>query len=553
LARERHRPGLAGRAAAPLLALVAAAVALFAASSADAAATRHPILFVHGVEGTGAQFESQKLRFTSNGYPASWIDEVDYDSTRGAAERSAVNAQIDRRIAALKQRTGSSKVDVVAHSLGTLVMHDYLTDPVQGAARRANVAHYINVDGQSANPGVPTLAVWAGIPLSGAASLGSRHMVGARNVTSPNQTHVQTCTSRESFVQYFEFLTGKRPAHDIVRQRGAIKVAGRALTFPQNQGLVGATIQVWPLTADGHRATSAPVASVAVTDGAEGGGAWGPVRVQAGKRYEFTAVRVGVGTLHYYYEPFVRSDDTLRLLDSEALIAYTGLRPGSVSSANVRYKELWGDRAGQTDDLRIDGTSVCTAMLCPTSKTVNAFFAFDRNHDGKTDLSTPDPVLGNVPFVAGGDLFVPSSPTAAGTVTFQLRSRGAGPLRTVKTPNWDAQTDGPLIQWNDFEPSEVEAASTASARLSLAVSPRVAAVGCHRFAFRVTSRSRTVAGARITFGGGRVRSDSRGRATMRVCFHRAGRYRARATRSGYRSADTRVIVRRRSRLPTFTG
>src|SRR3954451_13442354 len=190
----------------------------------------------------------------------------------GAADRSAVNAQIDRRIAALKERTGSSKVDVVAHSLGTFVMHDYLTDPVQGAKRRANVAHYINVDGQSANPGVPTLAIWAGIPLSGAARLGSRHMDGAQNVTVPNQTHVQTCTSRESFVQYFRFLSGKRPAHDIVRRRGAIKVAGRALTFPQNQGLAGATIQVWPLTADGHRATSAPAASVAVTDGAEGGG-----------------------------------------------------------------------------------------------------------------------------------------------------------------------------------------------------------------------------------------------------------------------------------------
>jgi hypothetical protein len=554
LARERYRSALAGRSAATLLALVAAAaVALLAASSADAATTRHPILFVHGVEGTGAQFESQKLRFTSNGYPASWIDEVDYDSTRGAADRSAVNAQIDRRIAALKQRTGSSKVDVVAHSLGTFVTHDYLTDPVQGAARRANLAHYINVDGQSANPGVRTLAVWAGIPLSGAASLGPRHMDGAQNVTIPNQTHVQTCTSRESFARYFEFLTGKSPAHDIVRRRGAIKVAGRALTFPQNQGLAGATIQVWPLTADGHRATSAPVASVAVTDGAEGGGAWGPVTVQAGKRYEFTAVRLGVGTLHYYYEPFVRRDDTLRLLDSEALIAYTGLRPGSVSSAHIRYKELWGDRPGQTDDLRIDGTSVCTATLCPTRKTVNAFFAFDRNHDGRTDLSTPDPVLGNVPFVAGGDVFVPSSPTAAGTVRFQLRSRGAGPLRTVETPNWDAQTDGALIQWNDFEPSEVEAASTASARLSLAASPRVAAIGCHRFAFRVTSRSRTVAGARITFGGGRVRSDSRGRATMRVCFHRAGRYRARATKSGYRSANTRVVVRRRPRHPAFTG
>jgi len=105
LARERNRSVLAGRSAAALLAfVVAAAVASSAASSANAATTRHPILFVHGVEGTGAQFESQKLRFTSNGYPASWIDEVDYDSTRGAAERSAVNAQIDRRIAALKQR-----------------------------------------------------------------------------------------------------------------------------------------------------------------------------------------------------------------------------------------------------------------------------------------------------------------------------------------------------------------------------------------------------------------------------------------------------------------
>jgi hypothetical protein len=138
-------------------------------------------------------------------------------------------------------------------------------------------------------------------------------------------------------------------------------------------------------------------------------------------------------------------------------------------------------------------------------------------------------------------------------VTFQLRSRGAGPLRTVSTPNWDAQTDGSFTQWNDFEPSEVEAASTAQARLSLAVSPRRVAVGCHRFAFRVTSGSRAVAGARITFGGGRVRSDSRGRAARRACFHRAGRHRARATKSGYRAAAARVTVRRRARQPSFTG
>src|SRR3954453_24074389 len=316
----RYRSDLAGRLATAGLALVAAAaVALLAASGAHAATTRHPILFVHGVEGTGAQFESQKLRFTSNGYPASWIDEVDYDSTRGAADRSAVNAQIDRRIAALKQRTGSLKVDVVAHSLGTFVMHDYLTDPVQGAARRANVAHYINVDGQSANPGVPTLAIWAGIPLSGAARLGERHMDGAQNVTIPNQTHVQTCTSKQSFVEYFKFLTGRRPAHDIVPQSGTIRIAGKTLNFPQNNGLAGSTTQIWEVDANGQRTKSAPLHSLSITDGSQGGGAWGPVTVEAGKRYEFALVRSGFSTLHIYYEPFVRSDYTLRLLESDPI------------------------------------------------------------------------------------------------------------------------------------------------------------------------------------------------------------------------------------------
>ena len=94
--------------------------------------------------------------------------------------------------------------------------------PTNGAQRRANVGHYINVDGQSSNPGVPTLAVWAGRGTPG------RNMAGAQNVTIPNQTHVQACTSRESFVEYYEFLTGEQPAYaDPVRQSGPIEIAGR--------------------------------------------------------------------------------------------------------------------------------------------------------------------------------------------------------------------------------------------------------------------------------------------------------------------------------------
>jgi hypothetical protein len=428
-------------------ALAGTALLLSGASAADAASSfkQNPILFVHGIEGSGAQFESQKMRFMSNGYPERWIDEVDYNSTRAVGDKSEVDKQIDDGIAALEQRTGKSKVDVVAHSLGTSVMYDYLTNGAMAAQRRANVGHYINVDGQNQNPGVPTLPVWAGRGTPG------RQMDGAENVTIPNQTHVQTCTSAESFVQYYKFLTGHRPARDLVRQTGAIQVAGKALNFPENAGASGATVQIWPVNDSGRRTNAAPVASLPITDGSTGGGAWGPVTVQAGTRYEFALVSPGLPPLHIYYEPFVRSDYTLRLLQSAAIEEYVGNRPGSVSGVNLRYKELWGDQGAESDRLLINGTNVCTPGLCPITKQVNAFFVFDRNRDGQTDLSSPDPVLSALPFITGADVYMPASSPPNGTVSFQLISRGTGPTRTLNVPNWDSLTDGVTIQWNDFE------------------------------------------------------------------------------------------------------
>ena len=429
-----------------LSALAGAVLLLSGASGASAASFKqNPILFVHGIEGSGAQFESQKMRFMSNGYPESWIDEVDYNSTRAVGDKSEVDQQIDDAIAALQERTGRPRVDVVAHSLGTSVMYDYLTNGEMAAQRRANIGRYINVDGQNQNPGVPTLAVWAGRGTPG------RNMDGAQNVTIPNQTHVQTCTSAQSFVQYYQFLTRRRPRYDIRPQRGQIQVAGKALNFPENGGAAGATVQVWQLNDKGQRTSTAPLASIAITDGSTGGGAWGPVTVQAGKRYEFTLVSPALPTLHIYYEPFVRSDFTLRLLQSAAIEQYVGGRPGSAAGVEIRYKELWGDQGAESDQLLINGTNVCTPGLCPISKQVNAFFAFDRNRDGQTDLSSPDPVLSELPFITGADVYMRASAPPDDTISFQLISRGTGPTRTLNVPNWDSLTDGFTIQWNDFE------------------------------------------------------------------------------------------------------
>lgn len=469
MTRDLSRQG-ASRGALICVLLLALGVALLGPSQAAAQKfDQNGVIFVHGIEGTGAQFESQAMRLTSNGYPADWIDQVDYNSTRAAGDATEVEQQIDRAIAAMQEHTGRPKVDVVGHSLGTTVMERYLTDAQQGAARRAKIGRYVNVDGQASNPGVPTLAVWAGRGAAG------RTMPDAQNVTIPNQTHVEVCTSKETFAALYEFLTGRPPAHtDIVPEAGSIQIAGKTVDFPANTGQAGATTDIWEIDANGRRIGSKPLHSLAITDGSVGGGAWGPARVEAGRRYELVVTIPGRLALHVYREPFVRSDHTVRLLVSTALGPYVAYKPGALTASNIRYKELWGDQPGQSDQLLIDGTNICTPELCPISKQVNAYLTFDGNRNGQTDL-TRDPVVGALPFIQGADVFVAANAAHDGTVAFELRSRGGGSPRKVNTPNWESTEGTVQVQWHDFEPhllGQAAAPCTLAKTLRFPIEPR---------------------------------------------------------------------------------
>jgi pimeloyl-ACP methyl ester carboxylesterase len=429
-----------------LLGLAVAVLGLLLTASpgrAQGGFDQNGVLFVHGFVGSGAQFESQKMRFMSNGYPDGWITVIDYDSTFATESRQQVFARIDQLVAELQQRTGRPKVDILGHSLGTSVMQEYLNSSPD---RAANVEHYVNIDGQQAEAppgGVPTLAVWAGRGTPG------RRIVGARNVTLANQTHVQAATSAEAFVEYYRFFTGKAPAHDIVPEAGPITIAGRALVFPQNRGVpAGVTLEIWPVdAATGQRTAGEPVARIDLGES----GDFGPVRVETGKRYEFVLLRPGVATLHYYYEPFVRSDHLIRLPYSDAVEAAVQRSERHVSGLVIRYKELWGDEGSQSDVLTLNGTNVCTPALCPTSKQVNALFFYDRGLDGQTDLSSPDPAFSRLPFITGVDIFLPAARPPNGTVSASLRSRGAGPVRSLSFPNFPSTAEGAVLQFNDFE------------------------------------------------------------------------------------------------------
>src|SRR5439155_10733235 len=287
----RRAPALARAQGYLLLAALASGALLWCTPPADASTfEKRPVLFVHGFESAGSNFASQAMRFESNGYPHSWVEELDYDSTAAVGNMSEVEKQIEEAIAALKQRTGKSQVDVIGHSEGTSVMYHYLAESARATEHRASVAAYVNLDGQEENPKVRTLARWA--ERSGPTGPEGRHMEGAENVTIPDQTHVQSSTSTQSFQQIYKFFRRKLPEHDIVPQK-SIQLAGKALEFPQNTGLVGDTVEVWPLNFQGERTTKTPIASIPITDASEAGGAWGPVSAKAGQRYEFALVKPG--------------------------------------------------------------------------------------------------------------------------------------------------------------------------------------------------------------------------------------------------------------------
>lgn len=416
-----------------------------------------PIVFVHGYAGSGAQFESQAMRFESNGYPANYISAYEYDSAAGLSPQfppADVLTGIDQQIATVLKDTGADKVDVVGHSLGTKVMQTYLRSSPERAAK---VAHYVNIDGFEAADlpgGVPTLALWAERRPPGFLPAGE--IVGATNVTIPNVTHVECATCAETFVEMYKFLTGQAPATDkiVAEPSGKIELAGRAVIFPQNQGVQepGATLQVWEVDGKtGARIGSQPQATYPIG----GTGAWGPFNARTGVNYEFTVVREAL-TVHYYYQPFIRSDYLIRLnteIPGKGLGSHMDTSDRNSNLEITRNKEFWGDQGADSDVLTVNGSNIVTPAICPLNKLVVVIFVCDNGADGKSDLSAPIPFFFSVIsfFMSGADLYIPAADPPTGTIPIVLTPRGGGgQTQVINVPNWVSLKDRIFVQFDDF-------------------------------------------------------------------------------------------------------
>ena len=436
--RKRLQIGLG----AMLIALLAPASAQ--AAPGDEAAT--PIVFVHGNSGSAQQFETNAMRFTSNGFPQDRLFAYEYNT--GLTNNDSAVAGLDGYLAEVKRRTGAAQVDVLAHSRGTTVMHTYLNSP----ERAANVRNYVNFDGRTSDAqpgGVRTLAIWG----EGAQT---REIGGAENVYFPNRGHTEVTTSAASFARVYEFLNGEAPETKkvIPENPKRVRVAGRALAFPDNVGIDGGQLAVYEVeAATGQRVSDEPVYEKQI----DSLGFFGPFKVDGRKHYELAVTTPAGYTIHNYTEPFERDDYFYRVLDAPALRPFIEQSPEHVSIAVTRMREWWGDQEDPkgNDQLAFDGLNVANAAITPRRRRVLAVFNFDKNSDKQSDTSAALSPFSSIGFLTGVDNYMPASPDASGSIEVEETMRGNRPhVETINVPNWPSGADTVSVYFRDYVAKE---------------------------------------------------------------------------------------------------
>jgi hypothetical protein len=414
-----------------------------------------PIVFVHGLAGSGQQYQTQAMRFASNGYPDDRIRAFEYNTGDLFAllliQLGSQNAPLNNFIDGVRAEFGVDQVHLVSHSLGATVANLFLSS----GARAAKVSKYVGIDGASnANCGIAS----ATLSCMGIFQEGSSGNVGGNNVYLP-QGHVEVVTSEESFAHQYEFFTGHEPSTTLVLPEppGQVQISGRAVNFPANTGVTGATVEIWEVNGrTGHRKYEMPEASLPIT----ANGHWGPVSINGQQHFEFAVLRPGRNDFHIYSQSVIRSSRLVRLLAPPTDIENnTHSSDHHSAAALLRNREWWTTHtSGQNDGLTIQTRSPGAG----DQPAVNVLSNISANnnlgihvHDaaatpGQSTLGLL-PFFPSQPFQTGVDVFMPASSPPDGTITFTNAPRGdASRVQVINTPNWPSSTNKMLVVFNDY-------------------------------------------------------------------------------------------------------
>jgi hypothetical protein len=261
---------------------------------------------------------------------------------------------------------------------------------------------------------------------------------GAENVTFDDLDHLQVATSAESFAEFYSFFNdGEAPATTEVLPEDQIKVSGRVVVFGLNSPVPDLTMQIFAVDpATGERLSEAPAATV--TTGARGH--WRGFTATPGTFYEFV-LNDPDGKwppLHYYREPFVRSNNLVyfRALPPKNSLAGLLFRLLPLNDQwpifaflNLNQAVVYG-----RDTFTVDGINLATPEMTDPSITTIAVFFFDANYNGVSDLTPAGGIFSSLIFLRGFDLLLDAAPPRG--IPLVLNGR------EMNVRNWPSKTGG---------------------------------------------------------------------------------------------------------------
>ncbi len=362
-----------------------------------------PVVMVHGFLAAGDTYAPFLMRFHSNGYCLNRLFAFDWNSISGTNTVAALDAFIDNVLA----ETGATQVNLMGHSAGGGTCYEYLAD----ATHAAKVAHYVHI-GSSIQTGpagpsgsVSTMNIWS----PGDLIAGGGDISGAINVMNEAQDHYQVATSKESFGAIYEFFNDIAPFTVDILEEEIVCIAGKSLTFGENQPVVNGTVEIYTLDpATGNRLSAVPD----YTFTTDASGNWGPLNLPALTPFEFLIIPTSGRKVHYFRQGFHHSNSLVYLRALPPPGSIVGILLGSLpNSANQTVLNVFSASQAivyQRDSLTVDGLNLANAQYADPAKTAITYFLYD-NGNSQTD-GTPVGLFGNFPFMNGVDMFF-SPPT----------------------------------------------------------------------------------------------------------------------------------------------
>ncbi len=127
------------------LATLMSAIALCIVGAALAPASslaKEPILFVHGWSESSSAWKTMIGNFEKDGYAKSELSAYSYNTS--TSNKTTAETEVKSRVEALKKATGAAKVDIIAHSMGSLNTRWYIKFVAGG---EANVDDWVSLGG----------------------------------------------------------------------------------------------------------------------------------------------------------------------------------------------------------------------------------------------------------------------------------------------------------------------------------------------------------------------------------------------------------------------